>query len=190
MQVVHDSNHWVLVAKGFFGDHVTVYDSLAPTFWNRSHTLSCMSSLLQTPEKQMSYVVKSCQQQNNGYDCGVFVAAYATSLAHGVDPNSLLYDRRSMRKHLRECSVNGRFTAFPSSKGCPTRDSYSSQADEEMTHHIDVNCYCRRTEHRTPSKEWDMVQCDTCGEWYHRMCHRYPEDTEGQFHCDPCTNKF
>jgi hypothetical protein len=74
MLVVHDSNHWVLVAKGFFADHVTVYESLSPPFWNRSHTLSCMSSLLLTPEKQMSYVVKSCQQKNNGYDCGVFVA--------------------------------------------------------------------------------------------------------------------
>jgi hypothetical protein len=32
MQVVHDSNHWVLVAKGFFADHVTVYDLLLHHF--------------------------------------------------------------------------------------------------------------------------------------------------------------
>jgi hypothetical protein len=32
MQVVLDSNHWVLVAKGFFADHVTVYDLLLNHF--------------------------------------------------------------------------------------------------------------------------------------------------------------
>ncbi len=70
------SEHWLLVAYGFQkADHIVVYDSLNFQTGTRQHTLSCMSSLLKIKGKEMKYVVKSCQRQENGFDCGVFVAA-------------------------------------------------------------------------------------------------------------------
>lgn len=191
MQIIHDYNHWVLVVKGFFKpDHIVVYDSMAPLVWKRPHTLSCMSSLLQTSEKRMPYIVKSCQQQNNSFDCEVFAIAFATSIAHGEDPNTRVYDRRSLRTHLDLCMKQGRFTPFPSKRGRPTRCKNSTQNDEEAVQMEPVYCFCRRTGHRLPSDEWAMIKCDLCGEWYHKMCHpEYPIDTDGLFHCGHCTSK-
>jgi Ulp1 family protease len=51
-----------------------------------------MSSLLKTLEKEMTYLVKTCQRQGNGFDCGVFAIAFATSLENGEDPATRLYD--------------------------------------------------------------------------------------------------
>ena len=85
--------NWVLVAKGFSQpEHVLVYGSMPRTPWDNAHVLSCMSSLLKTPEKEMTYLVKTCQRQGNGFDCGVFAIAFATSLANGEDPATILYD--------------------------------------------------------------------------------------------------
>jgi hypothetical protein len=102
LQLIHNgSNHWVCVAKGFSQpNHVLVYDSMPSTPWKNDHILSCMSSLLYTQEKKMTYIVKSCQRQSNGYDCGVFAIAFATSLANGEDPASRLYNPKKLRAQL------------------------------------------------------------------------------------------
>ena len=85
--------NWVLVVKGFSQpEHVLVYDSMPRTLWDNAHVLSCMSSLLKTPEKEMTYLVKTCQQQGNGFDCGVFAIAFARNLENGEDPATRLYD--------------------------------------------------------------------------------------------------
>lgn len=44
-------------------------------------------------------------------ECGV---AYATAIAHGVDPSSLQLDQAAMRGHLTKCFRQKRFTLFPS----------------------------------------------------------------------------
>ncbi|KAI9553834.1 hypothetical protein GHT06_019103 [Daphnia sinensis] len=100
VQIVHDgSGNWVLVAKGFTQEnHVLVYHSTAGSNWRSKHILSCMSSLLKTPEKKMTYVVKACQRQGNGFDCSVFAIAFATSLANGQDPALLLYHPHVLSK--------------------------------------------------------------------------------------------
>jgi hypothetical protein len=89
MQIVHDgTNHWMLVAKGFaLPQHVLLYDS-SPGVHVKKHVLGCMKSLLQPPSAKMTYVVRGCQRQSNGFDCGVFSIAFATSLANGEDPSS------------------------------------------------------------------------------------------------------
>ena len=51
-----------------------------------------MSSLLKTPEKEMTYLVKTFQRQGNEFDCGVFAIAFATNLENGEDPATRLYD--------------------------------------------------------------------------------------------------
>lgn len=183
-QIVHEKNHWVVVAK--IGDGpVLIYDSLASSTWNLPHTLSCVSSLLRTPSKQLNYVVKSCQQQQNNFDCGVFAIAFVTSLAHGQDPNTILYDRRSLRTHLQLCMSKRHFTPFPSKPGRPTRGKNSSQAAEEVMYSEKVFCICRRTGYRLKSDQWDMVRCDACKEWYHRMCiNNYPVNKRDTFVCD------
>ena len=40
------------------------------------------------------------QQQNNGSDCGVFAAAFAACLIHGIPPQTVQFDIPQMRSHL------------------------------------------------------------------------------------------
>jgi hypothetical protein len=116
LQVVQDgSNHWALVAKGFSQpEQVLVYDSMPRTPWDNAHVLSCMSSLLKTPEKEMTYLVKTCQRQSNGFDYGVFAIAFATSLANGEDRATRLYDPKKLRSQLVKCMAAKKLTLFPS----------------------------------------------------------------------------
>lgn len=166
MQIVHDaSQHWVLVANGFFQQNpVLVYDSMAGSHWSSKHILSCMSSLLKTPEKEMTYIVKACQRQGNGFDCGVFAIAFATSLANGQDPSTLLYIPDLLRNHLKE-----------------------SRARKESVLSESVFCHCRRTSYMLPAKGWTMVECECCMEWFHLMCvDNFPENENETWLCNFC----
>jgi len=53
------------------------------------------------------------QQQNNGYDCGLFAAAFATSLVCGVQPETVHFDISRMRNHLSDCLRAGKMEIFP-----------------------------------------------------------------------------
>ncbi|KZS01292.1 Uncharacterized protein APZ42_002097, partial [Daphnia magna] len=144
----------VLVAKGFVQpEHVNLYDGLAGSAWHDKHVLSCMSSLLKTGEKKMTYIVKQCQRQNNSYDCGVFAIAFATSLANGEDPTGMLYDPNQLRPHLNECMTSGKLTSFPSTISRRKRSPETEKTEE-------VFCNCRRTAYQLPSKQWEYIECD------------------------------
>jgi polycystin 1L2 len=141
-QVTHDGNdHWVLIAKGFSQpEHILFYDSLPGSPWYSNHILSCMSSLLKSPNKEMTYIVKTCQRQSKGYDCGVFAIAFAASLANGEDPSTRLYDPKMLRPHLIECFSNGKFSQFPSTA------SHSTRSQENETIGVEeLYCNCRIT---------------------------------------------
>jgi hypothetical protein len=140
LQIVHDgSDHWVLVAKGFIQrEHVLVYDSSPGHPWRNEHVLSCMSSLLQSPEKEMTCIIKDCQRQSNGYDCGVFAIAFATSLAFGEDPAKRMYDPQKLLPHLVQCMDSGKLTPFPSVPSRATRTHETVEAEL-------LYCTCRKT---------------------------------------------
>lgn len=124
MQIVHDGNdHWVLIAKGFSQpEHVLVYDSLPGSPHRYSnHILIYISSLLESANKEMTYIVKTCQRQSNGYDCGVFAIAFAASLANGEDLTTRLYDPKNLRSHLIECFSSEKLSQFPSTPSRSTR---------------------------------------------------------------------
>ena len=45
-------------------------------------------------------------------DCGLFSIAYATTLAHGGEPERLTYNQKIIRKHLYHSFKNGKKTPF------------------------------------------------------------------------------
>ena len=46
-----------------------------------------------------------------GFDnCGVFAAAYFTSVAFGYDPTSVVYNQECLRQHLLSCLENKKMT--------------------------------------------------------------------------------
>ena len=121
-------------------------------------------------------------QQGNGYDCGAFAIAFATSLAYGEDPSKLSYDTKQLRNHLRACMESNRLTPFPSTKCAGNRSRRETMATE------DVHCSCRRSEYMVGSDE--MVECDVCKEWYHKSCvPNYPRSVKKIWKCQQCKSK-
>ena len=53
------------------------------------------------------------QQQNGPNDCGFYCIAIAISLAHGIDPASVTWDKSKLRAHLHERFVNKNLTMLP-----------------------------------------------------------------------------
>jgi len=146
LQIVHDGiNHWLLVAKGFaMPEHVLVYDSSSASKVCQ-RVLSCMSSLQKTSKQRMTYVVRYCQKQGNGFDSGVFAIAFATSFVNKEDPSSLLYNPLQLHNHLQSCFDAGELTPFSSS-------ICWSRTRGEKVETADVFCYCRRTDYILHSK--------------------------------------
>jgi hypothetical protein len=150
------------------------------TPWKNDHILSCMSSLLYTQEKKMTYIVKSCQRQSNGYDCGVFAIAFATSLANGEDPASRLYNPKKLRAHLVDCLASGTLTPFPS-------DPIRAKRSWEIVQEEELFCTCRRT--GWEKKGLTLLGCDTkgCEGWYHTICIKdCPQNFDDDWFCDNC----
>ena len=52
------------------------------------------------PEVEQVFILVS---QNGNVDCGIFAIAYATDIAAGNNPATIVYDHSEMRQHLLDC---------------------------------------------------------------------------------------
>ena len=100
IQILHDSSlHWVYVAnmesKKKDNEIHYLYDSL-----KKKHILKDITTQIASytyhPDRQLTILSKSVQQQGNGVDCGVYAIAFATSLAYGGNPEKEGYDKKRL----------------------------------------------------------------------------------------------
>ena len=106
-------------------------------------------------------------------DCGLFAAAYCTTLAFGQNPSSFVYDQSALRKHLINCLEAQRIEPFPT-----IRERRIVIANLIS---IDVFCYCRNTNDST-----SMVCCNGCREWF-RV--NIKVERERKWYCQNCNSK-
>ena len=99
-------------------------------------------------------------QQSNGKDCGVFAITFATHLAHGMNPEQVVFDDLKMREHLIQCFEKNVMTPFPTVYG--KRGKFCSV--EHLT--LKIYCICLGIFH----PEDPMVCCSKCDEWFHAKC--------------------
>ena len=66
-------------------------------------TKALLAKLLKTPKKRLMVRFGNTNKQAEFDDCGLFAAAYCTSLAFGQNPSSFVYDQSALRKHLINC---------------------------------------------------------------------------------------
>ena len=95
--------------------------------------------------------------QSGGYDCGLFVIAFATALVHGEQPGRFLFVQDKMRRHLLKCLQEGELTPFPVKK---TRQNACRVKSWDT---IEVHCVCRMPE----VSGIEMIECSNCKTWYH-----------------------
>lgn len=165
VQILHiDDSHWICVSTvGCNLDEVNAYDSRYSTV--SPATLKLICSLLQCYKPQLTINVMQLQQQSNGSDCGVYAIACATSLCNGGEPAEQFWDEKQMCLHFIECFQSTSMSAFPVSSAAEDESHAQCITFRDKiinTIKVPVNCICHLPWHKE-----DMIQCQTCMEWYH-----------------------
>ncbi|OCT62055.1 hypothetical protein XELAEV_18043139mg [Xenopus laevis] len=104
-------NHWL--TSCFKSDHVEIADSMKASklpYQVKKQINECYGQVICEPTKTMKQL--NVDQQQNGYDCGVYAIAIAFEFLSNGDP-TCRYDGKMMRKHLINCLERGEITAFP-----------------------------------------------------------------------------
>ena len=89
------------------------------------------------------------------YTCAICTAAEPFAIA------GLKFDQSKMRQHLLKCFQRENMMPFPQTKAGPNYQTYRYFPCMD----IELICTCQM-----PETHDDMVECDTCGDWYHRKC--------------------
>ena len=184
---VRETGHWVTSSS--IGQSVAVYDSkFSGGDLNSSltHQLALIYKLLvstgdeygDTIDPPTLYLeLPNVQQQNGVTDCGLFAIAFAVHLALGDDVSKLNFDQAQMRHHLLKCFQKKEMMPFPQSKKGDHNNYFPGRE-------IELFCSCQM-----PETYDDMIQCDTCEDWYHLKCvglKEFPLKLE-QWNCKQCS---
>ena len=76
-------------------------------------TKMLLARLIKTPRKELRIKIANTHKQADSDDCGLFSAAYCTTLVNGQDPSLFVYHQDSMRPHLVRCLENKEMDCFP-----------------------------------------------------------------------------
>ncbi|XP_034245761.1 uncharacterized protein LOC117647896 [Thrips palmi] len=151
--------HWVTAIIKRGSNTVYILDSNRHAAIS-GFTLIQAAMLLQTTASEFTLIRPPCKQQENSVDCGVFAIANAVNFLYAGDIGNFDFDSSSMRDHLLNCLQEEWFSEFPKQ---PSRIKKVREDDETTS--IKVYCVCR-----LPECLSDMVQCDTCDNYFHFTC--------------------
>ena len=103
LQVVHvNNNHWIVASTSENNKpDIIAYDSLNATIYTTMQVI--LAKLVNSKNDYFTIGARQVNTQSGTKDCGLFSAAYCTSLANGQDPSTICYDQGKMRNHLLEC---------------------------------------------------------------------------------------
>ena len=174
VQILHvNDDHWITASRiGCSPADILVYDSGSAKVTSDIQVI--LTKVVRTTKATLSVKVANTIKQSGHNDCGLFAAAYCTSIAYSQDPAAMVYEQGAMWKHLLECLTNKSMKPFPITR--------ERRACVGKTINIDVFCYCRGANDNNP-----MVQCEGCSEWFHLSC--VAEDVHEKFrwYCRSCS---
>ena len=153
-----DGRHWICISTyGCPLGKVNVFDSLRSGDISVS-TKEAIATIVYTTRKSILLSFGDVQQQSNGYDCGLFALAYASSVCSGIDPTLIKYRSYELRSHFLKCPTKGEHQDFPV-------EPVTRKPGHPMNSSFRIYCFCR-----LPDSGDDMVKCERCHEWYHYTC--------------------
>lgn len=172
VQILHTGSlHWICTSNiGCREGYFTIYDSLycgnIP-----SHVVKQICSIVHYMGRELCIRVAAVQQQTNGTNCGLFAIANATSLLHGIDPETVTFDEYQTREHLHNCIEGKKFLPFP------TGDNITEPERTSEVFSYELQCaICRlpnfADEGNNPMKV--LAECYACRRLYHRGCAQIP----------------
>ena len=105
-------HHWIVAStvSCHFGE-VKVFDSLF--HYCDEETEYVIAKLFQCGPKKVTVKVAHSQKQKGSNDCGLYAIAFATAIAHEMNPGRLKLKQEAMRPHLVNCFNKGRISPFP-----------------------------------------------------------------------------
>jgi hypothetical protein len=120
VQILHVSNcHWVTTSNidtrnGIpYSNSICIYDSGRPKNVKPSLKQE-ICKFYKSVASSVFFDIINVEGQPNAYDCGVYAIAYATELAHGLNPALIKWKSGCLRNHIISCFENGQMTRFPS----------------------------------------------------------------------------
>ena len=174
VQVLHvNGNHWLKISTLDSSCDITIYDSLHFTL--SEDTKAQLAKLLKSIKETISVKFASTNKQAGTDDCGVFAAAYFTTLVYGEDPSCYVYDQSFMRRHLIKCFDEQLVQPFPVIR--------KRRAGNVNLIKIRVYCYCKCVDDGA-----SMVHCDNdkSKEWFHFSCIDTKVQKGKKWYCNSC----
>ena len=171
----NERDHFVVAAKGFGSHMVKLYDSN----WDginepEQHLIYCIAKIEKTSDKNLIIGLMSCEKQKQCGSCGLYAIAFATALAHSLNPSELRFDVSKLRSHLMECFQNGEITPFPTKEIRARSNWRPKKTISTLTY-----CICRMPDFgdrmRIPEMYRVMAQCNSCKNYYHQQCEGIPQ---------------
>ena len=89
----------------------------------------------------------------------------AFDLANNLDPSTITYNERILRKHLLAYIENEETTEFSK-----TNEWLARTKDKTLFETHEAFCSCRDVFAEDPK----MAECCNCGEWFHQKCMKIP----------------
>lgn len=99
LQILHiNSNHWITVSTCNLKDVDNIVNDSKYQHLEKA-TKRPLAKLVCTKQDSLKVSIANINKQSGSDDCGVFSAAYCTSLAYQQDPGGVVYDQSKMREH-------------------------------------------------------------------------------------------
>ena len=105
--------HWA--TSMFSGNTIRYFDSMYPGHISddiMQQLRTIYSHLMKAPTVQVIHV----QQQQGTSDCSLFAIAYATHLAHSLDPAKAKFSQKDLRCHYEKCIYQKELKPFPTER--------------------------------------------------------------------------
>ena len=159
-------SHWVTSCQRAGDSCVFLLDSLFSGYPELLASLQIqLAQIYGSSDGQLVLHVPSLSTQVMGSDCGLYAIANMFELCHGgfnnVPEEKLTWEFRQdgLRSHLINCFSSDHFSIFP-------HIEKKVQAERKTTSYaIQVLCHCG-----LPNLFADMVCCDICDVWHHKVC--------------------
>ena len=117
------------------------------------------------------------QRQIGTSDCGAFAIAFTLHIALGQYLELVVFNQRSLRKHLVHCFTESRLTEFPFT----TKKSVPRVSHAERVSFIHLYCDCS-----LPESYDDLVCCEKCKKCFHHKCVLFDPNCSGDWYCRSC----